>query len=69
MVDTQLLDDRIDSSGKRKTYLAKKLGISVQAFRMKRLNLSKFDTDQVNILCDELSITKLSDKEKIFFKK
>ena len=69
MVDTQLLDGRIDDSGKKMSYLADKMGITVQAFRMKRKNLSEFTSDQVSVLCDELDIKKLSDKEKIFFKK
>jgi hypothetical protein len=69
MVDTQLLDDRIDDSGKKIAYLADKMGITVQAFRMKRKNLSEFTSDQVAVLCDELDIKKLTDKEKIFFKR
>ena len=69
MVNTQLLDEKIKLSGKSKTFLARKCGISIQSFRMKRLNVSKFDTDQVDILCDELSIKSLREKEKIFFVK
>ena len=69
MVDTQLLDEKIKVSGKTKTFLADKCCISLQSFRMKRLNLSKFNTDQVDTLCDELNIKSLREKERIFFVK
>ena len=69
MVDTQLLDEKIEQSGKRKSYLANKCGMSVQTFRLKRLNVSPFNTDEVESLCDELCIKTLSEKDRIFFKK
>ena len=69
MVDTQLLDKRISESGKGKGYLSGKLGISIQSFRLKRTNVYPFTTDEVTKLCDELNITKLSDKERLFFAK
>ena len=69
MVDTQYLEMLITESGKKKSYLAKKLDISRQYFRMKCNNEADFTTLEVEILCNELNITKLSDKEKIFFKK
>ena len=69
MVDTLLLDERIEASGKTKTHLSKKLGITLQAFRLKRTNVHPFTTDEVSELCDELHIKKLSDKERIFFAK
>lgn len=69
MVDTQLLDKAIQDSGKSKTYLAKKCNMSVQSFRLKRLNRFPFSTDNVNTLCDELNIKTLTQKERIFFAK
>ena len=69
MVNTQLLDFNIKQSGKSKTFLARKCGISVQSFRLKRINKSVFNTDQVDILCDELNIKSLREKERIFFAK
>ena len=68
VVDTQMLEDLIASTGKKKTYLAQKIGISVQNLRMKIHNRSDFKSNEVAILCQELGITRLSDKEKIFFK-
>lgn len=69
MVDTQYLDNLITDSGKSKTFLARKMGISPQNFRLKRKNKLDFRLSEVDILCTELGITRLSDKEKIFFMK
>lgn len=69
MVDTLQLETRIKDSGKTKTYLASKLGITIQSLRLKSLNRSEFNSTEITILCEELGITRLTDKEKIFFKK
>lgn len=66
-VNTQLLEDRIKESGLKKSYLASKLGISVQNLKLKCDNKSDFRLSEANMLCQELNITKLSDKEKIFY--
>lgn len=68
VVDTQILEDLIASTGKKKTHLANRLGISVQNLRLKIQNKSDFRSNEVAILCQELGISRLSDKEKIFFK-
>ena len=69
MVDTQLLEDTITNSGLKKSSLADSLGISIQTLRRKSKNDFPFTTDEVAVLCDKLHITKLSDKERIFFAK
>ena len=69
MVDTQNLESIIANSGKTKTYLARKQERSIQNLNLKIKNESIFRSDEVEILCSELGITRLSDKEKIFFKK
>lgn len=69
MVDTELLEQKIIESGKKIGYLAEKLGISRQYFRMKCKNKADFTNGETNILCEELNITDLTEKEKIFFKK
>ena len=56
MVDTQLLDEAIRESGKSKSYLSDKCSMSVQTFRLKRLNISSFTTDEVEVLGFVLSI-------------
>jgi DNA-binding Xre family transcriptional regulator len=69
MIDTQYLEKKIADSGKTKTHLASKMGISIQSFRLKTTNKYDFTTSEVAVLCDELGIRKLSEKEKIFFAK
>lgn len=67
VVNTQYLEDRIKLSGKKKQYLADKIGCSRQYLTMKINNKAEFDLKEVIILCDELGVKTLSDKEKIFF--
>lgn len=67
MVDTQHLEEKIKMSGKKKNYLADKIGCSRQYLAMKIKNLVEFDLNEVTILCNELDIKTLSEKEKIFF--
>jgi hypothetical protein len=69
MVDTVLLEDAIRASGKRKSYLADKIGCTVQSFRMRCTNKYDFKSTDIDILCAELGITKLTEKERIFFAK
>lgn len=67
MVNTQYLESVISTSGKKKGYLAQKCGISRQYFNAKCNNKADFKTNEVKVLCDELGITSLKEKEKIFF--
>lgn len=69
MIDTQYLEKKIADSGKTKTYLASKMGMSIQSFRLKSINKYDFTTSEVATLCEELGISKLTEKEKIFFAK
>ena len=69
MINTLYLDEKIKESGKKKGYLAERCGLSRQGFLKKCKNESDFTTRQVDILCDELCITKLTEKESIFFAK
>ena len=67
MTDTKLLDEWIERSGKKKKYLAKKVGLSNAGFRNCCTNKAEFTTGQVGILCEELSIRRLTDKEAVFY--
>ena len=69
MVDTNLLEEQIAKSGKKKSYLAEKCGCSIQALRKKIIGENEFTNTQTNILCSELGVTDLTLKEKMFFKK
>jgi hypothetical protein len=67
MVNAQYLEEVIGASGKKKSYLAQKCGVSRQCFNAKCKNKTDFKTSEVQILCEELGITSLKEKEKIFF--
>lgn len=67
MTDYLLLEERIKLSGKKKGYLAQVVGLSRQGFRNCCRNDAEFTTEQVKILCAELNITDLNEREAIFF--
>lgn len=67
MVNTELLEEAIRASGKRKQYLADKIGCTIQSFRMRCTNRYEFKSTDIDILCQELGIRRLTDKERIFF--
>ena len=69
MVDTLNLEKIVCESGKKKSYLAERCGITIQSLKNKFDNKSEFKLSEVDILCTELGITKLSDKDRIFFAK
>ena len=67
MTNTELLEQWIEKSGKKKKHLAAKVGLSMAGFRNCCINRAEFRTNQVNILCDELGINRLVDKEAVFY--
>jgi hypothetical protein len=67
MVNTQLLNEKIEMSGYKKEFIAKQLNITRAGFYKKATNGSEFTSSEVSLLCKILSITKLSEKESIFF--
>lgn len=67
MTNTELLELKIKESGKKKSYLAQKVGLTRAGFRNCCINKSEFRTGQVQILCEELGITSLKEKQAIFF--
>lgn len=67
MVRTEELGKIITQSGKKKGYLAGRLGMSIQTFRKKCCNKADFTAAQIKILCDELSITDPETILEIFF--
>lgn len=66
MGSPQHLEEAITLSGKKKGHLAERLGITRQTFTKKCKNPELFTNLQTEVLCEELNITKLSDKQKIF---
>ena len=67
MVNTELLKKKIEDSGLKKVYLARKCGLSLAGFSNCVNNRAEFKSSHVKILCDELKITSLKEKEDIFF--
>lgn len=67
MNNTKLLEDKIAKSGKKVKYLAEKCGLSYAGFRNCVINKAEFRVSQVDILCEELNITDLEEKEMIFY--
>lgn len=67
MTDTIELNRIIHNSGLTKSYIARKLGITLYSFQMKRENKSQFTAEQIKILCELLDIRSLKEKERIFF--
>ena len=69
MTNTELLEDLIRESGKKKSHLAMKCGLSLAGFRNCVTNKAEFKQAQIITLCDELNITSLKVKEAVFFAK
>lgn len=69
MVNTALLEDAIRRSGKKKRYLADKVGCTYQSLRQRCNNIYDFKSSDIEVLCEELGITDLNEKERIFFAK
>ena len=67
MTNIELLEKKIKQSGKKKKYLADKLGLSYAGFRNCCLNKAEFKISQVQILCEELNIDSLEERQRIFF--
>lgn len=67
MTNRKLLEKKIKESGKKKGYLAKKCGLSRQGFNNCMNGIAFFNTSHIKILCEELNITTLEEKEAIFF--
>lgn len=68
MTDTERLRNIIKGKGLKFKYVAGCLGLSEYGFSLKISNKQEFKVSEVNTLCELLDITKLSDKEAIFFK-
>lgn len=67
MTNTELLEKKIADSGKKKTFLANKIGLSLAGFRNCCINKAEFKASQIQILCEELGITSLKERHAIFF--
>lgn len=69
LVNTVLLEKKINDSGKKRSFLAKQCNCSIQSLRLKVLGKYDFTSSQIEALCEELNITDLAEKECLFFAK
>ena len=69
MTNWELLERKIDESGLRRMYIYKQVGISRSGWNHKKKNNGDFSVNQITALCEVLHITRLSEKEQIFFAK
>lgn len=69
MVNTELLEQAIAESGKKKGYLAQRCNLSRAGFRNCCINKAEFTARHIDVLCEELSITSLKRRMAIFFAK
>ena len=69
MTNTEELERIIAESGLKKSYIAKAINLSRQGFKNKCENKNPFTSKEISGLCEILGITKLSEKERIFFAK
>ena len=68
MTNTALLEQYIEKSGYKKSFIAEQLGITAYGFALKVNNKSEFRASEMTILCKLLKIN-AKDKEAIFFAK
>ena len=66
MVNRELLQQKIEESGLKISYIVTKLGISDQAFRNKMNGITSFKLDEIQVLCNVLNLY-AEDRDLIFF--
>lgn len=69
MTNEKLLNEKIAACGKKKSYLAEKCNLSKMGFYNCVKNKSEFKISHIDVLCRELQITSLKEKDSIFFAK
>lgn len=69
MIDLERLGSEITASGKSMKHLAAVMGLSRQGLKNKLTGKSDFKTEEVNVLCAELGLTKAAQRNAIFFAK
>lgn len=67
MTNTRLLEEAIEKSGFKKSYIAKVIGLSAYGLAKKIKNETEFKASEINNLCDLLKIESVEEKERIFF--
>ena len=66
MTDTKRLNDLIDASGLKKSYIAKEMGLSVKGLWRKITNRNEFKSGEIKKLAELLGMTN-EVRDAIFF--
>ncbi len=66
MTNTTLLEQYIEKSGYKKSFIARQIGLTAYGLSLKINNKSEFKAREMTILCKLLKIS-AKDKEAIFF--
>lgn len=66
MLNTQLLDKKIESSGLKVGFIVDQLGLSRNGFDKKRKGKTPFRVAEVYVLCDLLRLSE-EERRKIFY--
>ncbi len=67
MTNSKFLTEKINASGLKLAFIANKLNISYPWLKRKINNEVPFKAYEIQILCEILRITDLTEKEEIFF--
>lgn len=68
MTNTKLLEEKIDASGYKRSYIAKAIGLkSAFGLSKKIKNETEFKASEIHRLCELLNIETSEEKESIFF--
>ena len=62
MINSALLDEKIEQSGLKVTFIVETLGISRQAFYKKKNGKTPFRKSEIYVICDLLKITETPEK-------
>ena len=67
MTNTKLLEEYIDSSGYKRSYIASRLGITRYTLTKKINNVTEFLPSEIYVLCELLNIKDPKLRDLIFF--
>ena len=67
MTNTALLEKKITTSGLKKSYIAKAIGLSPYGLMLKIRNINEFKASEIEKLCILLGIDDLEERSAIFF--
>lgn len=67
MTNTVLLEERIQASGYKKSYIAKVLGLTRYGLSLKIQGVTEFKAGEITAMCELLGIDDWQERDRIFF--